>query len=399
MKKYYQLLARIIASLAVVAIVTEGCQSTQKLINTGNYDIAIARSVNKLRKNKTKEKHILLLEEAYHKANKRDLDRINFLKKEAASGNSVEVFRLYENIQERQNKVRPLMPLYVNDVQVDFTFLNIENELITWKREAADFLYRNAVDLLAKNDKYLAREAYDQLLELSEMYPHYKDVDDQLQQAFNLGTNWVLFNVINRSPNLVPVEFVDELYALDFRTIEGKWFKIVTKRDQRPSDRFDYRIDMVVDLVDVGPERQVEKVYTETKEIQDGWVYEYDKNGNVKKDSSGNDIKQPKYKEISADITEILQTKAATFKGRMEIFDMAENRVERTEPVNVNFVFNHPSAVVAGNVKALKPETAEKVKNKPVPFPSDFQMIMDGSQEIRPVVQNFIRRYKALLES
>lgn len=399
MKTRYIHFNRIITALAVFTLLVAGCTSTQKLINEGNYDVAIARSVNKLQKNKTKEKHVLTLEEAYHKANKRDLDRINFLKREAASGNSVEVFRLYENIKERQNKIRPLMPLYANGQQVAFTFLDVDNELITWKREAADYLYSNAINLLEEDDKYLAREAYDQLVELNEMFPHYKDVDQRIEEAYNAGINWVLFKVVNRSPNLVPVEFETELYSLNFRTIEGKWFKIVTQPDARSNDRFDHRIDMVVDLVDVGTERQIEKVYTESKEIQDGWNYQYDENGNVMKDSSGNDIKIPKYKEISAEVTEITQTKAATFKGRMEIFDMNNSRIERTEPVNVNFIFEHCSAVVAGNKNALKPETLDKVKSRPVPFPSDFQMIMDGSQEIRPVVQNFIRRYRALLES
>ncbi|HPH19648.1 MAG TPA: hypothetical protein PLE32_12750 [Haliscomenobacter sp.] len=45
--------------------------------------------------------------------------------------------------------------------------------------------------------------------------------------------------------------------------------------------------------VQVSPGTMRERQYEEQNQIQDGWVYEYDTRGNVKKDTAGNDIKYP----------------------------------------------------------------------------------------------------------
>ncbi len=377
-----------------------GCRTTQKRINEGNYDIAIARTVNKLRKNKNKERQVEMLHEAYHKANERDLDRIEFLKREGAAGNEVQVFNLYNNIQLRQEKIKPLLPLYVDGLEQEFTFYNIDRELIAWKEEAADFLYENAMRQLGTEDKYQAREAYDQLLQLKEMFPFYKDVDRQLDRAYAMGMNWVLFNVVNRSPNLIPIEFEDELYSLDFSRLNSKWFTLVSTRE-RNAYNYDYdkRVDIVLDIVDVGPEQVKERVFTETKEVEDGFTYQYDEEGNVMKDSTGKDIKIPKYKEISATVTETMQSKAATFRGRLQIYELPNDGLLENDPMVVNFLFEHYAATFQGNKEALTEETLRRIGNSPVPFPTDFQMVMDGSQEIQPVIFNFIRRYSRLLEA
>jgi hypothetical protein len=381
-------------------VILSGCNTTEKIINSGNYDVAIARSVNKLRKNKNKEKQVALLKEAYDKATRRDLDRIQYLKQEGASGNSVEVFRIYSNLQERQDKIRPLMPLYLDGREVPFTFLNIDQELIVWKREAATFLFESARELVENGDKYQARDAYDRLVELKSMYPNYEGVDQLMNQAYNKGMNWVLFDVVNRSPNLIPLEFVDELYTQDFARLQGKWFTIVPGPESRKyGDQWDHKIEIVLDIVDVGPEQVKQRTYTEKKEVQDGFQYVYDEKGNVKKDSLGNDMKVPKYKEISAEITETEQMKASTLRGRMMLVEMPGGRLLNSDPINVNFLFQNFSATFVGNKDALSDETKKKIGNRPVPFPSDFQMVMDGSVQVRPIINNFVRRHTRLLES
>lgn len=391
---------RLFAPLALMSLlVVASCQSTQRMINAGNYDQAIARSVNKLRKNRNKEKQVELLHEAYHKANQRDLERIEFLKREGAAGNEVKVYNLYQNIKERQEIIKPLLPLYVDEIEQEFTFYNIDRELIAWKEEAAQFLYRNAMDLLRNGDKYDAREAYDQLVALDNMFDHYKDVDEQMERAYNKGMNWVLYDVENRSPNLIPIEFEDELHSLDFSRLNGKWFTLVSTRERNAYDySYDKQVTIVLDIVDVGPEQVKERVYTETATIEDGYRYEYDEKGNVKKDSLGNDIKIKKYKEVSATITETLQRKSATFRGRLQIYDLPAMSLLQNDPMTVNFLFEHYSATYQGDKRALSEETLERIGAKPVPFPTDFQMIMDGSQEIQPVISNFIQRYSGLLE-
>ena len=78
-------------------------------ILSGNYDQAIATSVQKLRKNpskKNKESHILLLEDAFAKAVQRDTDRITYLQKENIPNNIEEIYQLYKSLDRRQESIK-----------------------------------------------------------------------------------------------------------------------------------------------------------------------------------------------------------------------------------------------------------------------------------------------------
>jgi hypothetical protein len=398
MKKNQTPVFSILIWLLAAYFLLGSCQSTQKIINSGNYDRSIARTVNKLRKNKSNKKQILLLKDAYERANREDFDQIEFLKKDSKTGNAYRVFQIYADIKERQYKIKPLMPLYIEGHEVRFVFHDIDNELINFKNEATVYLYNNAIELLKTGDKYDARMAYDLLQDLNNMSPRYKDVDKQMSIAYDNGLNWVLYEVTNRSPNIIPVEFEEELYSEDFNKLNDRWFQIETLPNRTRGKQFDFEVEVRLNIVNVGAEKIVETNYEETKEIDDGFEYKLDKNGNVIKDSDGNDIKFPKTKTMKTLVTETAQTKSAVFKGKIELRDLNTKQLIKTENINVTFMFEHYSATASGNLDALKKETREKIGNMPVPFPSDFQMVMDGTQEIKPIILNFIRRYDRYLE-
>ena len=379
--------------------IVSGCVNTGKLINSGNYDVAIDKSLKKLRKNKSKEKHIVYLKRAFVQANQRDMNRINFLKQEGQPDNSVEIYSTYDQIKRRQEKIRPVLPLYLNGKEVNFAFLDVDAEIIAWKQQAAGFLYSNALKLLESGDKLDARKAYYQLNQIKGLYQNYKDVDEQIKIAYNKGMNWVFFDVDNNSLNIVPKEFNYELFSMNFTDMESQWTKIVPNNGQKSNIQFDYTIVVNIKQVDIGPEAWKEVRYEETKEIEDGWQYLKDEKGNVKKDSLGNDIKVPKYKQISCEVIETRQTKVADFRGSVDFYDDRQNKKVMSEPFATAFVFEHFSAVANGNKDALKPETQKKLGNRPIPFPSNFQMVMDGSQEIKKMVHSIVKRKKYMLES
>jgi hypothetical protein len=387
----------LILVLLPVFIFESGCNTTQKLINSGHYDQAIARSVNKLQRNRDKEKQVRLLKEAFDKAQKRDQQRVAYLQKEGHAGSSVEVFKIYQTMKERQNKIKPLLPLYVEGREVPFRLVNVDDELIRWKKEAAGYLYSHAQKLLKEDDKYAARDAYYELVEANEIYPGYRDISHLMNQARNKGMNWVVLEVTNRSPNLVPVEFVEELYNYDYIRLQSEWVQLLPANEHH-NVQFDHKVHLVVEIVDVGPEQVKEKEWVETKEIEDGYMYAKNSAGEYVKDSLGNRIKVPKYKEIQCKVIEVKQFKSSTFKGRIEILDMQTNQKLESDPININFVFDHLSYKTEGNIEALSKETKKELGNKPVPFPSDFQMIMDGTTEVKPVVTNYISRHRQLLE-
>ena len=63
----------------IPALFLFGCKAAEKEFRQGDYDQAIDISVKKLQRNPDKEAYILVLEEAFRRANDRDLAYINTL--------------------------------------------------------------------------------------------------------------------------------------------------------------------------------------------------------------------------------------------------------------------------------------------------------------------------------
>ncbi|MCZ6595792.1 MAG: hypothetical protein O6943_12885, partial [Bacteroidetes bacterium] len=72
----------IFLSTVLLLVSCNSVKRNRKFLATGNYDQAIEFAVKKLSKDKNSKKsgdHILLLEEAFKKANEKDIRRIEFL--------------------------------------------------------------------------------------------------------------------------------------------------------------------------------------------------------------------------------------------------------------------------------------------------------------------------------
>ena len=104
---------RIIYYLVAVMIMTS-CGSSKKMLQKGNYDAAIQKSVKQLRKNPNDAKEAAYLDEAYKRINEMDSERVRFLEKEDNPNNYDEVFALYERMKSRQSLVRTVLPLNVD---------------------------------------------------------------------------------------------------------------------------------------------------------------------------------------------------------------------------------------------------------------------------------------------
>ena len=121
------------ALVLTTALLLSACTNVEKLVDSGNYEQAIAYSVKKLRgKNKKKQKHVLALEKAFNKANQRDVRRMEVLKKRGSSEDWEEVYQLVQNIDRRQRLVEPLLPVIDREgYRAEFKFVkvaNLENE-------------------------------------------------------------------------------------------------------------------------------------------------------------------------------------------------------------------------------------------------------------------------------
>src|SRR5690606_7189507 len=109
---------KILLTLAAVLLLVS-CSSvkkTQEALNSGNYDTAINRAIEKLQDNKTKKGNqpfVMMREEAFAKATSRDLKHITVLKQDGNPANYEEIYQTYTRPHSIQERIRPLLPLHI----------------------------------------------------------------------------------------------------------------------------------------------------------------------------------------------------------------------------------------------------------------------------------------------
>ena len=379
-----------ILCLFIVSLLS-ACTSSKKLLEKGRYDQAIEKSAKKLRKDPNDSDELYVLKEAYRKANTFDHERIDFLKKEQREDNWLEIYYLYSQLEQRQDIIRSLP----TNVRKQFALVDYDDEIIESKESAAEAMYQHGVDYLERGDRQNARLAYDEFMGVRDIYPDYKDVGKLLQEARYRGTNFVLLQIENNSNMALPRNFESELQKISLGDLNSAWVQYETYADS--STYYDYYVVINIKEIAVSPESIEKRTYTDTKEIQDGMRYVFDENGNVKKDSTGNDIKVPNMITVSAQVTESVQHKQAVVAGSIDYIDLANNQLVKTQKLSVNAVFEHYSAVANGDERALTADSREIVGSRPLPFPPNETMLMDAAELLKNRAKAIIRQNRNLL--
>lgn len=380
-------------------IVLSACGNPAKLLERGEYEDAISLGVKKLSgKKKKKVKHVKTLEDAFARATHADMRQIKVLEKEGREENWVEINNTHQRIRRRQELIEPLLPLYASDgYKAEFKFVKIEDLELESKEKAADYFYSEGKRQLAQaehGDKAAARQAYEDFDEIGRYYKNYKDEDRLMKRAKELGTVYVLFKMENDSRTLLPKDFEREIKRISVRDIDSEWRTI--HLNPEGGLKYDYNVVMRLTSIEVSPDLIKEREYVDDKTIEDGWEYVLDQNGNVVKDTAGNDVKVPKKVLIKARVFESYQRKEAHVGGRLEFFDNVEKEIIHTEPLAVDALFENYAATFDGDKRALSDESKQKIGNSPRPFPSSEVLVLQAAEVLKPVVKDKIARSRVL---
>jgi hypothetical protein len=297
----------------------------------------------------------------------------------------------------RQDIVKALPPLSVisQNRKVVFEYINYDQEMIEAKQKAAGYFYAHGSMLLNKGDRENARTAYYELLRVKDYNADFKDVDDLIIKAAGQGTSNVLFKMKNQTGIPLPPRFEEDLGKISLEDMNRKWLRYFTKENKEVY--YDYSVIINMKVIDVSPENVKEIRYTETKEVPDGWKYILDAKGNVKKDSLGNDIKVPAFKTIVCNIIETQQRKAARIAGTIDYINNRSGQLIKSDPITADAFFEHNSLLPLGDVAALKPETKAKIGSSPVPFPPDFDLLMQAGETIKKMTKDILYTNKGVI--
>ena len=193
----------------------------------------------------------------------------------------------------------------------------------------------------------------------------------------------------NLAPLKLPRPVEDDLLSFDTRGLGNEWVEYHFKHVDADA-KYDYFVNVKLLQINVSPDgvQDVDEIFN--KKISDGFEYVLDANGNVMRDTAGNDIKLQKYKDITCTLVESKQFKSVEIRGEVEILSMEPELLLQKEPFGATNQFEHSSARAIGDVGALTEEALRKSQQEKIPFPTDVEMVMTCTETLKPAIRNAI---------
>jgi hypothetical protein len=379
-----------------ISFILSGCGSSKKQLERGNYDAAVATAVKQLRKDPEDAKQIATLERSYNIANEQDLERVRFLKMEGRPQNYDEIYLTYKRLSDRQALVRTVLPLSAGNRSVDFPYVDYLPEMIAAKRKSADFYYSHGTELMKSGLKDSYRQAFAEFVRAKEYVGDYEGIDNKIQEARYLGMSRVFVALQNTTMIKFPQEFEEDLLSVDLQALNSEWVEFHTINLDKDA-QYDYFINVNVRNIMVSPDQTSQLDSVIKRDVEDGFVYQLDKKGNVMKDSLGNDIKTRKYKTLQCALVSTLQTKSCRIDGDIEIIQANPSKLLKKDPMGAQSTFENVSARALGDLGALNTSQLARTKTQIVPFPSDIEMVLRCSESLKKAIRGSIQTNRRLI--
>jgi hypothetical protein len=377
-------------------LISTGCKTPDKLYEQGDYDGTIRLVETRMRKKSIDEEDIKTLVKAFNHVNGLESDKLTRLRAEQRTDEKWnEILNLATRIRERQDLIKPYMSYddekYYGHLQ-ELKFTSVDYAITESRDGLAEFYYNRGIESLGrarKGERKQARAAYDDFVKVNSYFSTYKETARMKDEAYALGINHAYFRVENDSRTILPADFEAQIKTVFVRDLNTHWVKYHTFKDS--SLRYEYDIVNHLTSIDISPERNDNNRWTEEADVEDGFDYQYDGEGKIKKDSLGKELKTPRYVKVKADVFELRQFKEARVFGFLEYYDNRTKEKVLNQPIEVNGAFQNMVVRYEGDKRALKKETLKRVGGNPKPFPSDADILM-------LVTENMKKRTKAIMD-
>jgi len=382
----------------ILLFIFSSCSTTRKIKNdiaSGNYDKAITESISKIKTIKNKKKkddYFLILNETYYKANDNDMSKIDHLINDGNPELYKEIYQTYILLNDRQNKIKPIIPLKSDNKKINFNFFNYDKQIIEYRYKTSEYLYNTAKYLMKNNLKSNYKEAYYLLTYIEEINPNFNKTRNLIKECIDKGRHNILVEIFNNSDKIIPEKLENDI--LDFETygLKSLWQSFYSKRT-RLEINYDYKISLIFKNIEFSPEIMNEKEKNVEKRIKDGLKYLLDDNGNVVKDSLGNDIKIDNIITVRAKTIEFRQTKAAKIIAQVQIVNLKTNELVDKFPLSSEFIFENIFIEFSGDRRTLNSRQRRLSKNKFLPYPSNEFLTYNNSNTIKSKLKYIVSNY------
>ena len=388
--------------LALALLLATGCKSPRSLYAKGKYAEAVELGLKRIRQGKADDRDVRALADAFDRMNGGDIVRLEGLLGDKDPARYDEAILLAERIRGRQELVHPYLPLKLPESGAEVTLRtkDVRELLPRLREEAAAWHYREAgaaLERARQGDKRAAREAHERLTKVRTYHAQpYPDLRALLDEAAYLALTQVRLVVENQTPAILPGSFRLQLEETFNREVAQPFLRLVV--DEGPCRDCDLEARIIVATVAVSPDGVQEDRRVARREVEDGFQYVLDQRGHVMKDSSGNDIKVPKLKEVVAEVFQTRQTKAARIEGFLEVRRARGGAVLRRLPVAGETRFLHESVWLRGDERALDAKGRKQLRGQPVPFPPSDKMLADAADIFRAEIGRALANERAVFQ-
>jgi len=367
------------------------------MLSDGNYDGAIDRAVEALKTKKDskgKQDYVYLLEEAFAKAKDRDLRNLEVMIKEANPANSERIYNTYLQLNNRQEKIRPLLPLPLlkQGKNASFPFDNYSDQIVSSKNALSKYLYETSSVLLKSKNKMDFRQAYDNLFYLESINPGYKNAEKLMEDAQFKGTDFVDIYAKNETNMVIPKQLQDDLLDIKTYGLNDKWTVYHSVRQKNIV--YDYSLIVNFIQINISPEQIKEKEFIKEKQIKDGVKTLLDSRGRPVKDSLGKEIKIDNYRMLRANVYEFRQFKSCQVTAKVDFVDLKTNQLAQTFPITSEFVFENIYSTYKGDRNACEDSYISYFNKRAVPFPNNEQMVYDTGEDLKARLKDIIVKNK-----
>lgn len=376
----------LISSLLLISF---GCSPIKKINNnvvSGEFDKAMNKTISELKKIKNKKKKIqyeLILKDIYNRAVVNSKDKISRFKKDGNPEFFDDIYFEYDKLIKRQNKLKNL-----SSERLNFNFENYDSELINFRYKTSDYFLKISNSFISNNNKFDYRKAYNYLTVIESINPNYLDTRSLIKLCLVKGKDYILLNVLNESKSVLFEDLEKDILNIKGYDLNSTWKSFFTKNDSFEGT-YDFYIDLAFKSFIISPERLVQKEGFSEKNIVDGLTYKLDDEGNVMKDSLGNDIKVDKLIKISVKSIESIQSKSAKVLAEIRFIDKKKNIIEKF-PLESEFWFRNRFLEYDGDKRVLTKEQVKLSKNRFMPFPPDEVLIFNNSENIKRKMKRII---------
>ena len=354
------------------------CTNYLKLIETGDFDTAFYKAVDRMQGKKNKKtKHVKAAEDAFAKANARDIGRMEVLLDRTDASAYTEMLRLSNNIERRQNAISPMLPLVDrNDYRARFQFFDVGDYASHAANNLFELHLENANELLERGkrgDKQSARKAHELYRKAEGLRPGKSEVRQGLDDSFYYGTSRIYMLVSNNSDKVLPHRLEAALTTINFSEFRNPWQEYST---QRREDE-DYHMEIEITNIFLSPERIVERIYALEKEIE------------VKEKKTESDTTVVT-EIVTVDVTERKLQRNSRINANIIIRDLHNRRIVHNEPVFSEYNFERLVNSYQGDKRALPNRFP---LGGSVAFPSEEDMIYNAGELLKDRIIDYVRGF------